>query len=266
MSCSRFYKIFLPYFSPFSFVKVSVKTFQPRASSSKRAAWARTRSPAYRARQDSSYLSVEDQFPLSFQQPPRSRRSSRPLTPLSRSVSPTSRAAGHYRSASPISLGAGLREVTAEAGDMEPHLMVGVITPCHTALITLSPCNLVTDHPVTLSHCTGHPVTLLLITLSHWSPCNLVTDPPVTLVTMHCRHPGTPGRHYPPCVLLKGFLKIPLWLNRGRYGVPNVKKCYLTGLFISVSGLHYPDELFGSERSSRCYNVRLAQSAQSTSF
>ena len=122
-------QIFLPYFSPFSFVKVSVKTFQPRASSSKRAAWARTRSPAYRARQDSSYLStVEDQFPLSFQ-PPRSRRASRPLTPgLSRSVSPTSRASLHYRSVSPISLVAGLREVTAEAGDMEPHLMVGVIT------------------------------------------------------------------------------------------------------------------------------------------
>ena len=142
MSCSRFYKIVLPYFSPFSFVKVSVKTFQPRASSSKRAAWARTRSPAYRARQDSSYLSVEDQFPLSFHQPPipRSRRASRPLAVspgpgLSRSVSPTSRASGlHYRSVSPISLGAGRREVMAEAGEPEPHLMVGVITLSHCTM------------------------------------------------------------------------------------------------------------------------------------
>ena len=113
----------------FSFVKVSpLKTFQHRAPSSKRAAWARTRAAAYRARQDSSYLSVEEQYPLSFQ--PRSRRSSRPRSPISRSVSPTSRALCHhqgeleggrnYRSSSPISVG--LRE------DLEPHPMVGVIS------------------------------------------------------------------------------------------------------------------------------------------
>ena len=124
LSCSR--SLLFQYFLfSVSFVKVSVKTFQYRAPSSKRAAWARTRAAAYRARQDSSYLSVEDQFPLSFQ-PPRSRRSSRPLTPsgLSRSVSPTSRAS-HYRSSSPISLAAGLREATAEVEDPEPRLMVG---------------------------------------------------------------------------------------------------------------------------------------------
>ena len=106
----------------------SVKTFQHRAPSSKRAAWARTRAAAYRARQDSSYLSVEDQYPLSFQ--PRSRRSSRPRSPISRSVSPTSRASftlqgeldggRNYRSSSPISVG--LRE------DPEPRLMVGVFS------------------------------------------------------------------------------------------------------------------------------------------
>ena len=106
----------------------SVKTFQHRAPSSKRAAWARTRAAAYRARQDSSYLSVEDQYPLSFQ--PRSRRSSRPRSPISRSVSPTSRTSFHlqgeldggrnYRSSSPLSVG--LRE------DPEPRLMVGVFS------------------------------------------------------------------------------------------------------------------------------------------
>ena len=123
-------------FSRVSFIKASVKNFQHRAPSSKRAAWARTRTAAYRARRDSSYLSVEDQYPLSFQ---RSRRASRPRSPISRSVSPSSRASP-YRSSSPVSLGAGLREATAEVGDSESHPMVGVspvIPVMHTLALEL---------------------------------------------------------------------------------------------------------------------------------
>merc|ERR1719270_1010026 len=89
---------------------------------------------AYRRRQDSSYLSVEEQFPLSFQVQRRS------ISPTRRSLSPTRRSYSpnrtpalppspqmsfQYRSQSPLSMYSGKADVTSvpEVEESKIHLL-----------------------------------------------------------------------------------------------------------------------------------------------